>query len=160
MEMQVVSVYEVTVNVWKTSVDYFLHHLQRSPKQALVTRAQTMMGIVSPSIAYLNNIGKWDDHSFHAGETIILAVAKIIRILSSRTPKVLTVISRVVLKNWSVVELGKLGSYLLSSYSDSKRLADIIAVLQATSIPVSRGKILNVTKSRTVNKDYTDAQNL
>ena len=46
-----------------------------SPQQALITRAQAMMGMLSPPIAYVNSIKKWDEHSFHAGGTVILAVA-------------------------------------------------------------------------------------
>lgn len=30
--------------------------------------------VLSPTIAYVNSIEKWDDHSFHAGGTVIFAV--------------------------------------------------------------------------------------
>ena len=49
---------------------------KHSPKQALITRAQAMMGILLPSIAYVNGVKKkWDPHSVHAAGTVVLAAA-------------------------------------------------------------------------------------
>ena len=161
---------------------------EHSPKQALITRAQAMMGMLSPSIAYLNSIKKWDDHSFHAGGTVILAVAfhqslfrslqlilietlylsncahsyidNIIRILLSQTPDVLSVIPRAVQEKWPVGAKKTLGFFLLLTNQDPKRLMDIIGELQANDIPVNRKHILKTSSSLAFTKDFTNAQKL
>jgi pentatricopeptide repeat-containing protein PET309 len=161
---------------------------EHSPKQALITRAQAMMGMLFPSIAYLNSIQKWDDHSSHAGGTVILAVAfhqslfrslqlilietpylsncahsyidNIIHILLSRSPNVLTVIQRAVQENWPVGQKRNLGFFLLSTNRDPKRLMDIINELQANNIAVNRKHILKTSSSLAVTKDITNAQKL
>ena len=158
-----------------------------SPQQALITRAQAMMGMLSPSIAYVNSIEKWDDHSFHAGGTVTLAVAfyrnlfhslslilrelpclsahsyidNVIRILLSRTLDVSTVIPMAVEANWTVAQKENLRSFLFSSNSDDpKRLMHIITEFQANNIAVSRNKILTTSISFVIAKDITNAQKL
>ena len=62
---------------------------KHSPRQALVIRAEAMMNMLSPSIAYINSVEKWDDHSFHAGGTVIFAVGfyrRFFRALCLRDP--------------------------------------------------------------------------
>ena len=159
-----------------------------SPHQALITRAQAMMGMLSPSIDYVNSIEKWEDHSFHVGGTVMLAVAfyrslshslhlilrfpilsrknrvhsyidNIIHILLSRA-NVSTVIQMAVQEKWPVLQKNFLFSSLLSSNSDPKRLMFIIRKLQENNIPVPRWKLLEITNSLVAAKDITNAQKL
>ena len=159
-----------------------------SPKQALITRAQAMIGMISPSIAYVNSIKKWDVHNFHAAGTVILAAAlhqnlfrslqlilienrfltncahsyidNIIHILLSRTPNVLEVIPRAVQENWSIGRKRSLGFFLLSTIRDPKLLMDIIKELQANDIAVNRRQVLKTSSSLAVTKEFTTAQQL
>jgi pentatricopeptide repeat-containing protein PET309 len=161
---------------------------EHSPKQALITRAQAMMGSLSPAIAYLNSIEKWDDHGFHAAGTVILAVAfhqnlfrclklillenhylsdcahsyidNIIHVLLSRTPNVWTVIPKAVEENWSTNQKRNLGFYLLSTNRDPLLLMDIITELQANEIAIKRKHILKTCSSLAVIKDIEAAQKL
>jgi pentatricopeptide repeat-containing protein PET309 len=159
---------------------------KHSPKQALVTRAQAMMGILPPSIAYVNSIEKWDDHNFHAAGTVILAVAfhqdlfralkfiltenvylsdcahshidNVILILLSRTQNVLAVISKAVQDNWSVGQKRNLGFYLFSTNRDPRLLIDIFTELKANNIGVSRKQLLRASNALAVTKEFTAAQ--
>ena len=159
-----------------------------SPKQALITRAQAMTGILIPSIAYLNSIKKWDEYNFHAAGTVILAVAfhqdlfrslkfilienpflsdsphsyidNIIHILLSRTHNVLAVIPRALRENWSIGQMKNLGFYLLLTNRDPKVLMDIITELQANNIAVNRRQILKTSNILAATKDLTTAQQL
>ena len=146
---------------------------EHSPKQALVTRAQAMMGILFPSIAYVKNIEEWDDHSLHASGTVTLAAAfyqslfrslelvlietpflsncgyshiyNIIHILLLRSADVLTVIQIAGQGDWGVSLKKRLGYFLLRAYRhDSKRLMVIIRELQANSIPFNTDQILKI----------------
>jgi pentatricopeptide repeat protein len=160
---------------------------EQSPKQALISRAQAMMGMLSPSIVYLNSIEKWDVHNLHAAGTVMLAVAchrnlfgslqlflleipslsncthsyiyNIIQILLSRTPNVLAVIPKAVQGNWSIVQIRNLGYFLLSTNSDPQLLMDIITELQANQIAVNRRQLLKTSYLLSTN-DITTAQQL
>ena len=161
---------------------------KHSPKQALITRAEAMMGVLSPSIAYVNSVEKWDDHSFHAAGTVILAVAfhqdlfrslkliltgnpflsdcahfhidTVVRILLTRTHNVLPVIPMAVKEQWSAVQKRNLGFHLLSARRDPRLLMDIITELRANNIAISRKQILMTSKALAVAKDLTAAQKL
>ena len=161
---------------------------EQSPKQALISRAQALMGMLSPSIIYLNSIGTWDDHNLHAAGTVILAVAchrnllrslhlilfeipylsnctqtyteNVIQILLSRTPNVLAVIPKAVQENWSLEMKRSLGNLLLSTNRDPKLLGGIIAELQANNIGVSRNQILLKTGRLLSTKEITTAPEL
>ena len=163
---------------------------KHSPKQALVTRAEAMMGVLSPSIAYVNSVKNWDDHSFHAAGTVILAAAfhqdlfrslklilaetpflsdsvhfhidNIIRILLSRTRNVFSVISMAVDEKWSMTQKRTLGFHLLSAHRDSdpKLLMDIITKLRANNIAVSRKQILKTSRALVAAKHFIIAQKL
>ena len=161
---------------------------KHSPKQALITRAQAMMGMVSPSVAYVNDIKIWDNHSFHTAGTVILATAfhqnlfrcirlilieaaylsncahshidSIIHILLSRTPNVVSVIAKAVEEDWPIGQKKNLGFFLLSTNRDPKLLMDIITELQANGIAVNRKQILRACNSLAVINDVRSAQRL
>ena len=161
---------------------------RHSPRQALITRARAMIGMLSPSIAYVSDVEEWDDHSFHATGTVILAVAfhqdlfrslefiltgssfpsdcthpytdNIIQILLSRTHNVLAVIPRAVQEKWSTGQKRNLGFYLLSTNRDPRFRMDIITELQANNIAVSRKQLLQTCNALAVTKNLTTAQKL
>ena len=180
------------IRIWGKRLEDFCQILpsspsKHSPKQALITRAQAMMGILLPSIAYVNSIEKWDVNSVHAGGTVVLAAAfhqslfrslelilietpdlsnfisfrKIIYILLSRTPNVLTVIGRAVQENWLVPRKEKLGHYLLLAYRhDPMRQMAIIEKLQANNIFLNPIKILKICSKLSNNGSFKAAQKL
>ena len=147
---------------------------EHSPKQALVTRAQAMMGMILPSIAYVNSIEEWDNHSFRASGTVILAAAyyqslfrslqliiiespnlskcthyhidNIIHILLFRTPNlnVSTVIQMAVQENWLDYQKKQLGCLLLRSSQGPGRKMDICREMQANEFPINSNQILKL----------------
>ena len=159
-----------------------------SPRQALITRAQAMTGMLSPSVAYVNGVEKWDDHEFHAAGTVILALAfhqdlfrslkfilventflsecahlyldNIIHILISRTPNILALIPKAVKEKWSKVQKRNLGFHLLTAIYEPRLLMDIIMELRINSIGISRKLILKTCKSFVATKDFATAQQL
>ena len=161
---------------------------EHSPKQALITRAEALMGMLSPSIAYVNSVERWDDHSFHAAGTVILSVAfhqdlfralrfilvenpflaecahfyidNIIRILISREPNVLAFISKAVKEEWLKAPKRNLGFHLLTANREPRLLMDIITELRANNIAISRKLILKTCKAFSITKDFTAAQEL
>ena len=161
---------------------------EHSPKLALITRAQAMMGMIFPSIAYVSSIREWDDHSFHVGGTVILAAAfyqslfrslqliiiespylsecthyridKIIRILLLRTPKVSTVIQRAVQEHWLVSQKKRLGYLLLKTNREPRRTMDIIKILQANQFTFNPKQILNICYSLSHTLGIITAQKL
>lgn len=161
---------------------------KHSPRQALITRAEAMMGMLSPSIAYVNSVEKWDDHSFHAAGTVILAVAfhqdlfrsfkfilvenpflsecahfyidNIIHILITRTPNIFELIPKAVKEKWLKVQKRNLGFHLLTAIQDPMLLMDIITELRANNIALSRKLMLKTCKAFAVAKDFTTAQQL
>ena len=161
---------------------------EHSPRQALITRAEAMMGMLSPSIAYVNGVKKWDDHSFHAAGTVILAIAfhqdifrslkfilvenpflsecahfyidNIIHILIVRTPDIMAVIPKAVKEKWLKVHKRNLGFHLLTANRDPRLLMDIITELRANNIAISRKLMLKTCKAFAIAKDFTTAQQL
>lgn len=161
---------------------------EHSPRQALITRAEAMMGMLSPSIAYVNSVEKWDDEHFHAAGTVMLAVAfhqdvfrslkfiivenpflsecahryidNIIHILICRTPDILTLIPRAVKDKWIKVRKRNLGFHLLTAHRDPKILMDIITELREHNIAISRLLMLKTCRAFAVVKDFASAQKL
>jgi pentatricopeptide repeat-containing protein PET309 len=161
---------------------------KHSPKQALIARAQAMEGNLSHSMAYVNSIGKWDKHSFHAAGTVILAVAfhqdlfrslkfilienlflsdcadprvdDMIQILLSRSQNVSAVIPMAVQEYWTISEKRRLGYYLLATNTDPKVLVDITTELQTNNIALNRELMLKTVNNLAVNKTFVAAQYL
>ena len=163
--------------------------LEHSPKRALLTRAEAMMGMLAPSIAYVNSVKKWDDNNFHAAGTVIAAVTfhkdlfrslefiivenpflsecahfyldKVIHTMISRTPDVLPVITRAAVnERWLQVHKRNLGFQLLTSSREPVFLRDVINKLRENSIAISRKLILKTCRSFSITKDFNAAQEL
>ena len=163
---------------------------EQLPKQALIIRAQAMMGMFFPAIDYVNSIENWDVHNLHAAGTVILAVAchrdlflslqlilietprlsssadphidHIIQILLSRTPIVSSVISRAVQENWPIEKIKKLGYLLLSNKRDPNVLSGIVRELEANNVGVSLSlnQLPQKTESLLLTNDITTAEKL
>ena len=161
---------------------------KHSPRQALVIRAEAMMNMLSPSIAYINSVEKWDDHSFHAAGTVILAIAfhqdlfrslkfilvenpflskcahfyidNIVHILISRSSNILALIPKAVKENWFKVQQRNLGFHMLTAIRDPMLLMDIITELRAHRIALSPKLVLKTCKAFAAAKNFTTAQQL